>query len=323
MSHFSTILKNLVGSGMTNTKAALTVLEAFFEKNDQDSCDMAVQYLGNIADTNDKVANGTISEQDAQMAFAKVRQSTLNLINTVDELEFDDAVVVSYFAMLTPNPAKDPFFSPIAPEEQAATVVEKDTPSVAESPKSDTDSAGSSWLWIIGGIGLFLVIGLIYLIVAFGECTTAPQSSAFATTPQPVAPTKPTDVNKAATTPTTQSATATSGSTASTTKTPITPTTKPLPEKPKAPEIKVRPAREREKVKSITDSLMTVNNTLKLKVAELEKVQLEWAKLIESAKKDPSQAAQRDEEKQKFMVLSDDIKILRSEIKRLAAALPK
>ncbi len=49
------------------------------------------------------------------------------------------------------------------------------------------------------------------------------------------------------------------------------------------------------------DSLTTVNNTLNLKVAELEKSQVQWAKLIESAKKDPSQVAKRDEEKQQFM----------------------
>ena len=85
MSHFSTILKNLVASGMTNTNSALVVLESFFEKNDQDSSNMAVQYRGNIADTKEKVATGVISEQEAQLAFSKVKAHTLDLIEKVDE----------------------------------------------------------------------------------------------------------------------------------------------------------------------------------------------------------------------------------------------
>ena len=321
MSHFSTILKNMVASGITNTAAALVVLESFFEKNDSDSSDMTVQYRGNIADTNHKIASGLISEQDAQLAFAKVKAHTLDLISKVDDVQFDDAVIINYFAMLTPNPAKDPFFSPIAPEEQTAKAVAERTLSATES--ATDSSAGASSLWIIGGIGLFLVIGLIYLIVGFGKCTTTPQPSALAATSQTPVPAKPTDINKTTTTSAAQPATATSSSVTSTFKTPTTPTAKLPPEKPKAPEIKVKPATARAKVELIVDSLTTVNNTLNLKVAELKRSNVQLIELTKLLEKDPNQAAKRDEEKKKFATLSDEIRVLRSEIKRLTASLPK
>ncbi len=318
MSHFSTILKNLVASGMTNTNSALVVLESFFEKNDQDSSSMAVQYRGNIADTNAQIASGLISEQDAQLAFAKVKAHTLGLIQKVDDTQFDDDVIINYFAMLTPNPAKDPFFSPIAPEEQAVKAAVKETASATASPKTDTESGDSTWMWIIGGIGFVLVAGLIYLIVAFGECTTSAKPNGFSETPQSTVPAKTTDVNKAATTPIPQPATPTA-----TAQIPPTPAPKPLPQKPKVPEIKVKSAAFREKVELIVDSLTMVNNTINLKVIQLKKSSAQLVELTKLAEKDPNQVVQRDEEKKKFNALSDEIRALRNEVKRLTASLPK
>ena len=315
MSHFSTILKNLVASGMTNTNSALVVLESFFEKNDPNSSDMTVQYRGNIADTNAQIASGLISEQDAQLAFAKVKAHTLDLIKKVDDTQFDDAIIINYFAMLSPNPAKDPYFSPIATEEQAVKAIAQNTPSATEFPKTGTESGDSTWMWIIGGIGLLFVIGLISMIIGFGTCTTSPQPSGLAAMPQSTVATKPTDVNKTATTTTAQPSTATSNVT--------TPAAKPLPEKPPAPKITIKPAAAREKVELIVDSLTTVNNTLNLKVAELKKSNAQLIELTKLAEKDASQAPKRDAEKKNFTALSDEIRVLRSEIKRLTASLPK
>ena len=333
MSHFSTILKNLVASGMTNTDAALVVLESFFEKNDKDACDRVLQYRGNIADTKSRVELGTISEEDAQLAFAKAKAGALDLISIVDNMAFEDAVVVNYFAMLTPNPAKDPFFSPIEPEEQSVKTVAQSTPSTTESPKKNTESENSSWALIIGSIGLLLLIGLVYLIVAFGTCTTSPKPNALTATAQPTDPVKPTDGNKAIAAPAVKPATTTISATTSATKTTTSTTTatlstttsaaKPLPEKPKVPEIKVKSAAAREKIELIVDSLTVANNRVKLQKDELKKSDARLIELAKLSDKNPDKVAKTADEEKKFNALRDEIKALEKTIERLKKSLPK
>jgi hypothetical protein len=193
MSHFSTILTNLVASGMTNTNAALVVLESFFEQNDRDSSNLAVQYRGNIADTNTQIATGLITEKEAQVELAKVKKSTLELINTVDELEFDDEIVINYFAMLTPNPAKDPFFSPIAseekpeeyPEDKIMRELEEQTqPAVAALPQSEVKKPRSKQFGLTVAAGVIALGGLIYFILPFSQRGSSRQSDGFSQTTQ-------------------------------------------------------------------------------------------------------------------------------------------
>lgn len=212
MSHFSTILKNLVASGMTNTNAALVVLESFFEENDPESSTKAVMYRGNISDTKEKIAAGLISEDDVRLAEARVKASTLDLIKTVEDMQFDDAVVINYFAMLTPNPAKDPFFSPITeaeppeeyPEDRLLRELEEETPpvlaektsSVAEVPKSDAKKPRSKQFWLMLAGGVIILGGVIYFILSRSwasseESNGFSQTNQYATAPQPTVASKP------------------------------------------------------------------------------------------------------------------------------------
>lgn len=163
MSNFVFILRNLVGSGMTNTESALVVLEAFFQSEGNELRNNAISCRSEIADLKKGLTENTKSEEQTEIAFTKIKLRVLFLIDEVEKTTFDDEWAINYFAMLDPNPAYDPFFSPLKKPEKMSEEIPKET--IIEMPLDSTKSK-TNWskrLLPIGGVllGGFLLSGVL------------------------------------------------------------------------------------------------------------------------------------------------------------------
>lgn len=160
MSNFVFILRNLVGSGMTNTESALIVLESFFQSEGNELRNNAISCRSEIADLKKDLTENTKSEEQTEIAFTKIKLRVLFLIDEVEKTSFDDEWAINYFAMLDPNPAYDPFFSPLKKPEKMPEDIIIPEEALIELPLESTKSK-TNWSKRLLPIGGVLIGGLL------------------------------------------------------------------------------------------------------------------------------------------------------------------
>ena len=182
MSNFVLILRNLVGSGMTNTESALIVLEAFFQSEGNELSNNAISCRSQIADLKKDLAANTKSEEQAEITFTKIKLLVLFLIDEVEKTTFDDEWAINYFAMLDPNPAYDPFFSPLKKPEKMSEEIPEETINVMPLATTKSKTNWSKRLLPIGGV---LLGGLLLSnVLGYSPFSDHDDDNGYQSTPQ-------------------------------------------------------------------------------------------------------------------------------------------